>query len=72
MTFQRGKTFTIYGTADASAQATVNEFNDAMRKHTVDGQPFFGNVKVPTLRLKPGTATVDWDFSCELKRAPNE
>jgi hypothetical protein len=72
MTFQRGKTFMIYGSADQSAQPLVNEFNDGMRKYTVNGEQFFSNVKVPNIRFKPGGATLDWDFSAELQRGEGE
>ncbi len=72
MTFQRGRTFVVYGSGEINAQATVNEFNDLLRKYTVDGQPLFKRVDVPHIAVKAGTQTLTWNFQCELRRGESE
>jgi hypothetical protein len=72
MSFQRGRKFIVYGSGEVSAQQTVNDFNDLLRKYTVEGEPLFSKVNVPNISVKPGTQTLTWNFECELKRGEGE
>lgn len=69
--FQRGRTVGIFGTADPSAQSVVNDFNDKLRRFTVDGQPLFSKVNVPNMTLKAGQS-LDWNFQCDLANPESE
>jgi hypothetical protein len=71
MTFQRGRTFTIYGSGDKSTQQALNDFNDALRKYQVDGQNLFARINVPSVSMR-GAETLIWNFQCELNRPESE
>lgn len=65
--FQRGKTFTLYGTATPDNQEQITEYNAALAKATVDGLPVFAKVNAPTSQMRGNVLT--WTFSCELRNA---
>ena len=72
MNFSDGRRFTLSGTAPSEEVKELNAFEGAMRK-AIDngGQPLFDSEKGEnvTWRANPGTATVSWNFTLELKRA---
>ncbi|HMJ90916.1 MAG TPA: hypothetical protein VK530_13930 [Candidatus Acidoferrum sp.] len=74
MSFQRGRSVLVFGSGDSGAQAVVNEFNDKLRKHTVENELLFSRVNVPNIRSATTAAgpTLSWNFQCDLKNAENE
>jgi len=72
MTFQRGRSFTVYGSGDKTAQVPLNQFNDDLRRYTIDGQLLFSRVNVPDIRIDPGTQMMKWNFQCDLSRPESE
>ncbi len=72
MSFQRGRKFIVYGSGEGGAQQTVLEFNDLLKKYTVDGEPLFSKVNAPNIAAKPGAQSLTWNFECELKRGESE
>ena len=69
--FERGRTLRLFGTAAEGDVEKVQEFNDAMRKVVVKGQPLFGNIPPPSTTTRPGGQRA-WNFSCPLKRGETE
>jgi hypothetical protein len=72
MSFQRGRSITIFGTGEPGSQSAINDFNEKMRRYTVDGQPLFSRVNVPNISIKGGSQTLSWNFNCDLKNAEHE
>lgn len=66
--FERGRKVTFFGTSSAEDRPKVLEFNDALINYTVRTQRFFAKVNPPSMQTQPGQATLNWNFSCELKR----
>lgn len=66
--FERGRKVTFFGTAGAEDRAKVLEFNAALIDYTVKTQRFFAKVNPPSSQVQPGQTTLNWNFSCELKR----
>lgn len=70
LNFQRGRTLTVFGTADS--QAPVYDFSGAMGKYMAStNELMFSKVNVPSINVK-GNGQVGWSFACELKRGENE
>lgn len=69
MNFADGKRVTFTGSAPASEVSKLLDFEAAIRKASVDGQPLFGN-KGDNLsyHANPAAGTVSWNFSLELNR----
>ncbi|HKI69268.1 MAG TPA: hypothetical protein VKA67_06755 [Verrucomicrobiae bacterium] len=69
--FSDGKKLMLSGTAPAGDTPQVLNFNDAIRKYQVEGQPLFDAAKSepPSTRVNPGNTTVSWNFSLELKHS---
>jgi Tfp pilus assembly protein PilN len=64
--FRDGSKLSLRGTAPADKAVQLNDFNAAMRKATVNGQPLF--TKVDGLAYTAGAKNnIAWSFSCELK-----
>jgi hypothetical protein len=70
LNFSEGKRLTLRGTAPSDQVAQLIEFEPAMRKAVVNGQPFFHPTKGENLNYQanPAAGTVTWNFSLELKR----
>lgn len=66
--FERGRKVTFFGTAGAEDRSKVLEFNAALIDYTVKTQRFFAKVNPPSSQVQPGQTTLNWNFSCELKR----
>jgi hypothetical protein len=66
VSFQRGKTLLVSGTAETGAQMALNDFNAEMRRYRIDGQLLFSDVRAPTVTTKPGGG-LGWSFQCELR-----
>jgi hypothetical protein len=67
--FKNGRNFSLSGTAPADQPGIVTDFNERLRKASLDGQPFFTKIELPVSRLNPGGSTLSWNFSGELARA---
>lgn len=70
MNFQRGRTLALYGTASEDSRTRVNEFSDALRRTTVNGQPLFKNVTVPSVSSRANQ--LHWNFAADLARGEGE
>jgi hypothetical protein len=70
LSFSRGKTVTIFGTAPADQNAKVTEYNGILGRLENNGQKVFSKVNPPTISLRGDKIT--WSFSCELNRAEFE
>lgn len=70
LSFSRGKTVTIFGTAAADQNAKVTEYNGILGRLENNGQKVFSKVNPPTISLRGDKIT--WSFSCELNRAEYE
>lgn len=66
--FERGRKVTFFGTAGAEDRTKVLEFNAALIDYTVKTQRFFAKVNPPSSQVQPGQTTLNWNFSCDLKR----
>ncbi len=64
--FQRGKTFDLYGTVPQESQTDITDFNEALSRHKVNGEPLFSEVKMQGLRVRG--PVVEWRFSCKLRK----
>jgi hypothetical protein len=69
MDLRDGKTLSLSGSAPAEGNTSLTDFNEAMRKATLNGQPMFERVDLPTVRLNPGGASLSWGFSAVLANA---
>jgi Tfp pilus assembly protein PilN len=66
ISFGREK-LTISGTVPAESELQVTEFNQNMRRASVDGRPLFSHVTTHTARTDPRGGTVTWRFECTLR-----
>jgi Tfp pilus assembly protein PilN len=64
--FGRGQSLELRGTAENAK--SLADYNDAMRKASINGQPLFRSVSPPTSSARPGSGTLSWAFSCEISR----
>ncbi len=73
MNFSQGRRFTLSGTAPSDEVKELNAFEGAMRKAKDNGgQQLFDPEKGENVTWRangPGSATVSWNFTLELKRA---
>ncbi|HEY5909402.1 MAG TPA: hypothetical protein VJA21_02230 [Verrucomicrobiae bacterium] len=69
LTFSQGKRLSLNGTAPADASTKLNDFEAAMRKHTINGQPLFDPARGETLTWRVSGSTATWTLGLELKRA---
>ncbi len=70
LSFSRGKTVTIFGTAPSDQNAKVTEYNGILGRLEQNGQKLFGKVSPPTISLRGQNIT--WSFTCELNRTEVE
>ncbi len=68
--FQRGRTIALYGTGSEDARIKINEFSDALRRTTSNGQPLFKNVGVPAIITRG--AQINWNFTADLAKGEGE
>jgi hypothetical protein len=66
--FERGRKVTFFGTAGSEDRGKVLEFNAALIDYEARGQRLFSKVNPPNSQVQPGQATLNWNFSCDLKR----
>jgi hypothetical protein len=67
--FKDGKHYSLSGVAPGDQSEQLTDFNDALRKATLNGQPMFETLTLPTVKLNPGGATLSWSFSGDLAHA---
>ncbi len=67
--FAEGRRLTLNGTAPADNVNQVIDFYEAMRKAKLGNQPMFARFTELNYRKDPNSATVAWNFACELNRA---
>lgn len=72
LNFSQGKRLTLSGTAPADAITKLNNFEAAMRKHTINGQPLFDPTKGESLNFRVTGSTASWTLGLELKRAEEQ
>lgn len=70
LSFSRGKTVTIFGTAPSDQNAKVTEYNGILGRLEQNGQKLFSKVSPPTISLRGEKIT--WSFTCELNRTEVE
>jgi hypothetical protein len=68
LTVRDGSKLTLRGSAPASQAGEINDFNAAMRKAKVNGQPLFSQVEGLSYNAAQGNSTIAWSFICELNR----
>jgi Tfp pilus assembly protein PilN len=69
MNFSQGKRLVLSGSAPADAITQLNDFESAMRKHIINGQPLFDVNKGETLNWRVQGTAATWTLGLELKRA---
>lgn len=69
-TFSRGQTLTLQGTAQLGQTEPIFEYSSRLRSATVNGEPLFSRVDVPTYH--PQAGNLHWSFTCELNRPGSE
>jgi hypothetical protein len=70
MNFNRGKTLTIFGTAPGDQVTKLNDFSEALRLATSNGQPIFKSVTVPPWS-RVGNE-VRWNIAAELAKGEGD
>lgn len=68
--FSRGQTLLLNGTAQLGQTEPMYEYSARLRSSTVNGEPLFSKVDVPTYTPRGGS--LFWTFSCELNRPQPE
>jgi hypothetical protein len=66
LVFSRGRTLEIHGTAPPGEAQSVSDFNESMRRATVNGQVLFKDVAPPITISRPGSPNLTWNFQCQL------
>lgn len=66
LTFERGRTLALDGSAPAGSAEQVTAFNSALKKVVVNGQPLFANVEPAQVTVRGNDST--WRFKADLKR----
>ena len=67
--FTRGRMLELHGTAPPGQEAAVTDFNEALRRATVNGQLLFKDVAPPISLNRPGSPNLTWNFQCFLNIA---
>ncbi|MFM1768869.1 MAG: hypothetical protein RJA22_1398 [Verrucomicrobiota bacterium] len=62
-----GRKVSFRGTGGGEDRGKVSEFNAALQKAEIRGQPLFSNVSFGNVTTKPG-GQIDWSISCDLRR----
>jgi hypothetical protein len=74
MNFREGKELNLSGMAPNNAIAKVIDFNAAMKKASLNGQPMFDPARGSELQYRsaPGGSSYTWSFGLELKRGETQ
>jgi len=72
LVFGRGRVLQLYGSAPVGQEPKVLEYNEALRKAEVNGQPLFKDVTPPNLMSRPGSAGLNWNFDAQLNLSTPE
>jgi len=72
MNFDRGRKLQLAGSMPKEAVRAITDFNEEMRKVTVNNQPLFSKVSPPAINPSPGGQESTWHFPCELRRSTPE
>jgi hypothetical protein len=72
MNFDRGHKVTFFGSAGIEDRSMVFEFNEALLKAAVNGQPLFSKVNIGRVDNKAGTPLLTWSLNCDLRRTDTE
>ena len=64
-----GKHFSLSGIAPADQGGLVTDFNEAIRKATLQDKPMFERVDPPSVKLNPGGINLSWSFAGDLANA---
>jgi hypothetical protein len=67
-TFQGGRSLRLAGTVAQDQQARVTEYNDELRKASIDGTPLFDKQMFEPPSFVPHGTSVRWDFTADLNR----
>ncbi len=70
LNFQKGRTFRISGKAGSDDGPKVTEYNQRLKRVTVNSKPLFKIVNPPTMTTRGNE--VIWGFDCELNRSDNQ
>jgi hypothetical protein len=62
----RGRSLQLHGTAPPDQREKVIEFNDSVRKATIDGKVLFKDVTPPNMNSRAGSQNINWSFDCRL------
>jgi hypothetical protein len=71
--FSRGQTLELHGTAPPGQEQKVTDFNETLRRATVNGEALFRDVAPPNMNSRPGSPNITWNFQCQLNlREPTQ
>jgi hypothetical protein len=73
--FQHGQKLLLSGTAPADQTAQITDYNYDLLRYKVEGLEIFTNVSGPKWVNRSGfggSPTLNWDFTCDLKRRESE
>jgi len=70
--FANGQQLSLAGTATSDQITTLFDFNTAMQKATLNGQPMFDSHGAEPVNPKTVGGTVTWNFSLQLKHVEDE
>jgi hypothetical protein len=71
LTFSRGESLQLGGFAPSDQEHLLTDYNEALRKETVNGHPLFSDVTQPNWSRRPGPSgpqTIHWTFNCSINR----
>ena len=75
LSFQKGRILHVDGIAPQEQSSQITDYNEALNKARLNGQPVFSKVNPPKLSERPGpggTRVTAWNFDCELNRTEIE
>jgi hypothetical protein len=70
LNFQKGRTLALHGSAPQESVTRLNEFSDALRRYTANGQPLFRTVGTPSYTTRAGQLA--WNITAELAKGESE
>jgi hypothetical protein len=66
LVFDRGRSLELHGTAPPGQAQQISDFNESLRRATVDGHPLFKDVAPPITLNRPGSPNITWNFQSQL------
>lgn len=66
LVFSRGRTLELHGTAPPGQEQKITDFNETLRRATVNGEALFRDVAPPNMNSRVGSANITWNFQCQL------